>query len=243
MNTSTMNLEPVPLFSKQVGTHGFINVVDVMPRLVEPGSLLCCDQAIVDSARVSYSGGTTRKSTDAGLIKYLFKNKHTSPFEMVQFKFHVSAPIFVIRQWQRHRMATYNEVSGRYSVLDEKFWKPTEFRKQSQTNKQGSSDEPFDPMVNEELLDEYETHLQNSYKLYERMITSGVAREMARTVLPLSTYTEMYVKTDLHNLLRFIKLRSDYHAQQEIRDYSLALEKILEEYCPITMEAYREFGF
>jgi thymidylate synthase (FAD) len=239
-----MAMEIVKLISKQVGTSGgFINVVDVMPRLVEQGSLLRCDQAIVDAARVSYSSGTTRKNTDEGLVRYLFKNKHTSPFEMVQFKFHVRAPIFVIRQWQRHRMATYNEISGRYSVIDEKFWKPERFRKQSRTNKQGSSEEPLDQLVNEQLLSDYQTNLDSCYKLYERMIASGVAREMARTVLPLSTYTEMYVKTDLHNLLRFIKLRSDNHAQQEIREYSIALEQILEEYCPITMEAYREFGF
>jgi thymidylate synthase (FAD) len=233
----------LPLIQKQITSTGFIHVVDVLPRFIpDNNSLMKCDYAIVQAARVSYSNGTTQKSTDSQLVKYLLKNKHTTPFEMVQFKFHVSAPLFVVRQWQRHRMATYNELSGRYSMMSDTFWKPDRFRKQSTTNKQGSSDEPFDDYMNEALLSDYNKHIDNSYSLYRKMLDQGVTREMARTVLPLSVNTQFYWSINLHNLLNFIRLRNDHHAQEEIRKYAQAIEEILEEYCPVTMSAYREFS-
>jgi len=230
----------LPLLEKQLPNGGFVRVVDVMPRLIDNDNPLKCDASIVQAARVSYSNGTTHKNTDENLVKYLFKNKHTTPFEMVQFKFHVAAPIFVVRQWQRHRMSTYNEMSGRYSMMPDTFWKPERFRKQSKTNKQGSSDEPMDSTLNNELLLEYSAHMDRSYTFYKKLLDHGVSREIARTVLPLSINTQFYWKIDLHNLLRFISLRNDHHAQEEIRVYAQAIEEILMEYCPITMKAYLE---
>ena len=144
------------LLEKTVGKNGFVRVVDVMPRITH--SQLKCDEAIVQAARVSYSAGTKTKHSDSSLIKYLLRNNHTSPFEMVEFKFHIKAPIFITRQWQRHRMSSYNEISGRYSVLSETFWEPTEFRKQSLVNKQGSED-AIDGPLNWKLVNEYNDHI------------------------------------------------------------------------------------
>jgi thymidylate synthase (FAD) len=239
INVYSKMSEVLPLLQKQINSTGFIHVVDVMPRLVLKDCPLKCDYSIVQAARVSYGAGTTKKSTDQNLIRYLFKNKHSTPFEMIQFKFHVSAPIFVVRQWQRHRTGTFNELSGRYSMMGDTFWKPGSFRKQSITNKQGSSDEPMEETINNELLEEYSDHIEKSYLFYKKMIDQGVSRELARTVLPLSVNTQFYWSTNLHNLLHFTKLRSDPHAQEEIRVYAKAIEEILDEYCPITMESYR----
>ena len=231
----------IPLNSaiqKVVGKHGFVRLVDFMPRIIK--SPLKCDEAIVQAARVSYSSGTKNKRTDVSLVKYLLKNNHTSPFEMVEFKFHVKAPLFVVRQWQRHRMSSYNEISGRYSVLSDTFWEPESFRKQSEINKQGS-EVPIDGPLNWKLINEYNDHISTTYKFYEHLLSQGVSREMARSVLPVSIYTEFYWKIDLHNLLRFISLRSDKHAQFEIREYSDVIKQIVTEYCPITMEAFDEY--
>jgi thymidylate synthase (FAD) len=221
-----------------VGNNGFVKLVDLLPRIVDNQELLC-DAAIVQAARVSYSGGTTKTSSDKALVKYLFKNAHTTPFEMVEFKFHIKAPIFVIRQWQRHRMSSYNELSARYSLIEDSFWVPKRLRTQSDDNKQGSG---ADLENDSQLIKMMYRHQEESYELYQLLINEGVCREMARTVLPLSINSEFYWKIDLHNLLRFVGLRSDHHAQFEIREYSDAIKKILKKYCPITMEAFEEYS-
>ena len=226
------------LTEENVGNNGFVKLVDILPRVVDNPELLC-DAAIVQAARVSYSGGTTKTSSDKALVKYLFKNAHTTPFEMVQFKFHIKAPIFVIRQWQRHRMSSYNELSARYSLIEDSFWTPKRLRTQSDDNKQGSGAE----LENDsQLIKMMERNQEESYELYQLLINEGVCREMARTVLPLSINSEFYWKIDLHNLLRFISLRSDHHAQFEIQEYSNAIKKIVKKYCPITMSAFEEYS-
>jgi thymidylate synthase (FAD) len=226
------------LTEKIVGNNGFVKLVDIMPRIIpEEHDDLLCDYAILQAARVSYSG-MNKKSSDKGLIKYLLKNAHTTPFEMVQFKFHIKAPLFVIRQWQRHRMSSYNELSARYSELKDSFWVPKKLRSQDEVNKQGSAKH----LENDsELIKMITSHQEQSYELYQTLINEGVCREMARTVLPLSINSEFYWKIDLHNLLRFIGLRSDHHAQFEIREYSDAIKEIVKLYCPTTMEAYEEY--
>jgi len=222
-----------------VGNNGFVKLVDVLPRVLSDDQLdLKCDAAIVQAARISYSSGTTSKNSDKALVKYLLKNAHTTPFEMVQFKFHIKAPLFVIRQWQRHRMSSYNELSARYSLIQDSFWIPKSLRSQSDINKQGSGE---DIGNDSELIKMMTSHQEQSYELYQTLINEGVCREMARTVLPVSINSEFYWKIDLHNLLRFITLRSDHHAQYEIREYSDAIKKIIKEYCPITMEAFEEY--
>ena len=226
------------LTEESVGNNGFVKLVDILPRIVNDQELLC-DAAIVQAARVSYSGGTTKTSSDKALVKYLFKNAHTTPFEMVQFKFHIKAPIFVIRQWQRHRMSSYNELSARYSLIEDSFWVPNRLRTQSDDNKQGSG---ADLENDSQLIKMMCRHQEESYELYELLLKEGVCREMARTILPLSINSEFYWKIDLHNLLRFIGLRSDHHAQFEIREYSDAIKKIVKKYCPITMEAFEEYS-
>jgi len=234
-----MNESILPLTEESVGNNGFVKLVDLMPRVLTPDQLdMKCDAAIVQAARISYSGGTTTKNLDKALVKYLLKNAHTTPFEMVQFKFHIKAPLFVIRQWQRHRMSSYNEVSARYSIVKDSFWIPDHLRAQSDVNKQGSEGilQMSNPYI--ELMADHQTA---SYQLYETLIKSGVCREMARTVLPTSINSEFYWKIDLHNLLRFVTLRSDHHAQYEIRQYSDAIKKIIMQYCPITMEAFEEY--
>lgn len=231
------------LAEKTVGKSGFVRVVDVLPRVLPVAAVesgLMCDYAVVQAARVSYGNGTKQKNSDSNLIKYLFKNQHTTPFEMVQFKFHISAPLFVVRQWQRHRMSTYNEISGRYSELEESFWEPVSFRKQSILNKQ-SSEENLTECTNNILIQKYKFHMDNSYSFYKELLDTGVSREMARTVLPVSINTQFYWKIDLHNLLRFINLRSHQHAQFEIREYSDAIHEILKEYCPVSVEAFEEY--
>lgn len=226
------------LSERNVGNNGFVKLVDVMPRIIpEEYNELLCDYAILQAARVSYAG-TTKKSSDKGLIKYLLKNAHTTPFEMVQFKFHIKAPLFVIRQWQRHRMSSYNELSARYSVIEDSFWVPEKLRTQSEVNKQ-SSDKDLENDL--EIIKMMTAHQESSYQLYQTLLKEGVSREMARTVLPVSINSEFYWKIDLHNLLRFIGLRSDCHAQFEIREYSNAIRDIIKEYCPITIEAYNEY--
>uniref|UniRef100_A0A6C0I8T7 Thymidylate synthase n=1 Tax=viral metagenome TaxID=1070528 RepID=A0A6C0I8T7_9ZZZZ len=226
----------LPLFEPVIVGSGFVKIVDVLPRVV-PDLELKCDSAIVQAARVSYSGGTTTKKSDKALIKYLLKNAHTTPFEMVQFKFHIKAPLFVVRQWQRHRMSSYNELSARYSVIEDSFWVPETLRTQSAINKQGSGE----PVDRPDLIESMVKHQQDSYKLYTSLLDSGVSRELARTVLPLSINTEFYWKIDLHNLLRFISLRNDNHAQFEIQQYASVIKDIVREYCPITIEAFDEY--
>ena len=266
--------EPIPVLD-----HGFIRVVDYMGD----------DSAIVQAARVSYGKGTKQVSIDRGLIRYLLRHRHTTPFEMCEIKFHVKLPIFVARQWIRHRTANVNEYSARYSILDKEFYIPDEkyFNElmaekviqkkdetkqtpdlfgadksagslqataaQSKTNNQGR-----DEFVSSEEADEYlkQIGLSNeySYRAYEKLLNEkpdgtivdpnkkGLARELARMVLPTNIYTQWYWKVDLHNLLHFISLRADTHAQYEIRVYAEAMLDVVKRWVPIVCEAFEDYA-
>ncbi|MEM1329171.1 MAG: FAD-dependent thymidylate synthase [Planctomycetota bacterium] len=225
--------------------HGFIALVDAMPRLVPEGQT--ADSAIVQAARVSYGAGTKKVHEDRGLIRYLLRHQHTTPFEMVEFKFHVAMPIFIARQWIRHRTANVNEYSARYSVVPDRFYRPAAdaVRKQSASNRQGG-ELPFDRTVPEEArtADEYLAYLDSveaQYATYESLLDKGVSRELARAGLPVNAYTEWYWKCDLHNILRFLALRIDSHAQKEIRDYAEAMLALIEPIVPVTVEAWRDY--
>lgn len=224
-----------------VHDHGFIALVDVMPRLVPEGQT--ADAAIVQAARVSYGQGTKQVSEDRTLVRYLLRHRHTTPFEMIEFKFHVAMPMFVARQWIRHRTANVNEYSARYSIVPDRFYRPSvdNIRKQSAVNRQGG-DEPVDAATAEQflaLLDRAETN----YRDYLSLTEKGVARELARAALPVSVYTEWYWKCDLHNTLRFLSLRMDPHAQQEIQDFARAMFRLIEPIVPIACEAWRDYDF
>jgi thymidylate synthase (FAD) len=205
---------------------GFVRLVDVMGD----------DRAIVQAARVSYGEGTKSFRQDASLIDYLMRHRHTSPFEMVEFKFHIKAPIFVVRQWFRHRTASVNEISARYSVLKDEFYVPEKFRFQSKTNKQKSEGEFED----REALETYLRAINESYKSYIALLDRGVAREMARSTLPVSIYTEFYWKQDLHNLFHFLKLRLGEDAQHEIREYAKAIAQIVKDRVPLAYASFEE---
>ncbi|MDP1660672.1 MAG: FAD-dependent thymidylate synthase [Phycisphaerales bacterium] len=227
--------------------HGFVALVDAMPRLVPTGQT--ADQAIVQAARVSYGHGTKQVSEDRGLIRYLLRHRHTTPFEMVEFKFHIAMPIFIARQWIRHRTANVNEYSGRYSVMPDKFYRPTmeQVRKQSSANRQGG-EQTFDTGGGGDEAATAEAFIQflaDSEKLYERYIgltEKGVSRELARIGLPVSLYTQWYWKIDLHNLLHFLSLRMDAHAQEEIQLYSRAMYDLIQPIVPVTMEAWHDYA-
>ena len=214
---------------------GFIRVVDYM------GS----DAAIVQAARVSYGIGTKKVSEDRGLIRYLLRHRHTTPFEMCEIKFHVRVPMDCWRQWIRHRTANVNEYSTRYSIAIDAAQRtsPDTWRKQAAENRQGSAGY-FDASVGAELSQKEAGLLDLSRALYEERLAKGVAREQARKDLPLSTYTEAYWKCDLHNLLHFIGLRMDSHAQEEIRAYAQVLgEEIVKRWCPYSWEAFMDYHF
>lgn len=223
----------------KVHDHGLVALTDVMPRLVPEGKT--ADFAIVQAARVSYGQGTKQVSEDRGLIRYLARHRHSTPFEMVEFKFHHAMPIFVARQWIRHRTANVNEYSARYSVVKDRFYRPTidNVRQQSLTNRQGGDDR-IDAGTAQEFLDYLDT-AERQYAEYERLIEKGVSRELARIALPVSVYTEWYWKIDLHNLLRFLSLRMDAHAQQEIRDYATAMFELIRPIVPIAAEAFLDY--
>lgn len=212
---------------------GFIRVVDYM------GS----DNSIVQAARVSYGEGTKKTSEDRGLIRYLMRHKHTTPLEMCEIKFHIKVPMDCWRQWIRHRTANVNEYSTRYSIAIDAMQKTNEneWRKQSNTNKQGSAS--FIESPTGKLLSLKEEQLQQQIKeVYEERIKLGVAREQARKDLSLSTYTEAYWKIDLHNLLHFLALRMDSHAQLEIRNYANIIgQEIVSKWCPMVWEAFQEY--
>jgi thymidylate synthase (FAD) len=225
----------------KVHDHGMVALIDVMPRLVPVGKT--ADSAIVQAARVSYGEGTKQVSEDKGLIRYLARHRHTTPFEMIEFKFHHVMPIFVARQWVRHRTANINEYSARYSVVRDRFYRPSadEVRKQSTINRQGG-DEVIDEMTAKEFT-EYLDQSERQYAAYEKLIEKGVSRELARIALPVSVYTEWYWKCDLHNTLRFLSLRMDPHAQQEIRDYATAMYELIKPIVPIAAEAFMDYDF
>jgi len=223
----------------RIHEHGMIALVDVMPRLVRGEQT--ADSAIVQAARVSYGSGTKRVQEDRGLIRYLMRHRHTTPFEMVEFKFHVAMPIFVARQWIRHRTANVNEYSARYSVVPDRFYVPTadNVRKQSRSNRQGG-EELIDIGTAEEFLDYLES-CRKQYARYEQLLEKGVSRELARIGLPVNVYTEWYWKCDLHNILHFLSLRMDEHAQKEIRDYAVAMFELIKPIVPVTCEAFEDY--
>ena len=240
-----MSIYNIPFHSstRNVLKTGFVKLVDCMPRVIPlEQKKMMCDSAIVQAARVSYGQGLKDYETDSKLINYLFKHKHTSPFEMVKFKFHVKAPIFVARQWFRHRMGNYNEISGRYSELDEEVYVPDKVSSQSTINKQLSDNDDLlnsNDIVKDLILNGYMIN-KSSFKNYQDLMKEGVSRETARINLPLSLFTEFYFCMDLHNLLNFIKLRNSKNAQHEIKEYASAIESIITPLCPITMEAYNQ---
>ncbi len=223
--------------------HGFVRVVDYMGD----------DAAIVQAARVSYGKGTRKISEDRGLIHYLLRHRHTTPFEMCEIKFHVKLPIFVARQWIRHRTANVNEYSARYSVLDEEFYVPApeHLATQSQINKQGR-DDALPAAEAAEVLAAIRNEGARAYGTYTKLLNetakgevidekrNGIARELARMVLPANIYSQWYWKIDLHNLLHFLSLRADPHAQYEIRVYAEAMLDVVKRWVPITYEAFMQ---
>jgi len=215
---------------KEVLDHGYVLLVDVMGN----------DDAIADAARVSYDKGTTQVRNNERLIKYLYKHDHSSPFEQVEFKFEVKLPMFVARQMVRHRTASLNEVSARYSVLEDEFYVPELERLNTQhsKNKQQSSTEVIQNP--EEVRDKIIELQKKSYETYLELLDQGLVRELARNVLPVSIYTKWVWKIDLKNLLHFIRLRESSDAQYEIKVYAEAMLELIEPYVPITIEAYRE---
>ena len=210
---------------------GFVRLVEAMGD----------DSSIVQSARVSYGKGTKTVNEDRGLIRYLMRHQHTTPFEMVEFKFHCRMPIFVARQWIRHRTANVNEMSARYSEMPEWFYDPSPelCTTQSAQNRQGGTG---DQVADSEESSQYfkDTH-KKTYEIYEGFLQKGMRRELARAILPISLYTEWYWKIDLHNLLHFLKLRMDPHAQYEIRVFAEAMAEIVKERVPFAWEAFEDY--
>ncbi|MDB9972018.1 FAD-dependent thymidylate synthase [Alphaproteobacteria bacterium] len=224
--------------------HGFIRVVDYMGD----------DQAVVQAARVSYGKGTTRVSEDRGLIRYLMRHRHSTPFEMCEIKLHVKLPMFIARQWIRHRTASINEYSARYSVLDKEFYIPDakDLAVQSVSNRQGRGGVLSEKDSNE-ALEMLKRDAEKCFDTYEYLLNEksngdiidnnrdGLARELARINLTLNTYTQWYWKTNLHNLMNFIYLRADSHAQYEIRVYADIIYDIMKAWVPITAEAFSSY--
>ena len=213
---------------------GFVCLVDVMGD----------DSSVVQAARVSYGEGTKTISDDRGLIRYLMRHRHSTPFEMAELKFMIRVPMDTWRQWIRHRTANVNEYSTRYSeAIDARqITAPHEWRAQSQTNRQGSAPDAGISAFNQELLSAHESQLHElATDVYQERLALGVAREQARKDLPLSTYTEAYWKVDLHNLLHFLALRMDSHAQLEIRQYANAIAEVVQHLFPLTWEAFEDY--
>jgi thymidylate synthase (FAD) len=231
-----MLFEPIPVLD-----HGFVRVVDYMGD----------DSSVVQAARVSYGRGTRKISEDSALIRYLLRHRHTTPFEMAEIKLHVKLPIFVARQWIRHRTASVNEYSARYSILDKEFYVPAKehLAAQSASNRQGRGealDDKKAAKVLEILLNDAET----VYRHYLRMLGEddagssagpGLARELARMNLSLNFYTQWYWKVDLHNFMNFLRLRADAHAQYEIRVYADRMLEVMEKWVPLSHAAFEEF--
>ena len=211
---------------------GFVRLVDSMGG----------DDAIVQAARVSYGKGTSKLSQDRGLIRYLMRHRHSTPFEMVEFKFHCKMPIFVARQWVRHRTANINEYSLRYSEARDEFYypDPKHIQFQSALNKQGRMGE-VTPELKQKVQDYFKEISERSFEIYSELNQAGIARELARSILPVNLYTEWYWKNDLHNLLHFIGLRSDSHAQYEIRVFSDAMAESVKAVAPFAWEAYQDY--
>lgn len=231
--------EPIPVLD-----HGFIRVIDYMGT----------DSAIVQAARVSYGKGTKKTREDAGLINYLLRHRHTTPFEMCEIKLHIKLPIFIARQWIRHRTANVNEYSGRYSILDREFYVPApeHLAAQSISNRQGRGD-VLEGEEAHRVLDILKSDAQQCYDHYQEMLNEdevgnvvdeekqGLARELARMNLPVNFYTQWYWKIDLHNFMHFLALRADDHAQYEIRVYAQAMLDVLKRWVPITYAAFMDY--
>jgi len=204
------------------------------------------DLSVVRAARTSYNA-TWRAGEDAGsdakLINYLWKNRHSTPFEAVTFTFYIEAPIFVVRQWHRHRTQSYNEQSARYTVLPETFYIPEldKIALQSTNNKQGRGDsEDFDLDIRKDIQEKLTSHSKQSFKTYNELLETGLAKELARSILPVNTYTKMCVTVNLLNLLKFLTLRCDSHAQYEIRVYAEAILELIRPIVPVTVAAWEE---
>lgn len=237
-------LEELLFTAMPVLDHGFVRVIDYMGD----------DAAVVQAARVSYGRGTRRVSEDAGLIRYLMRHRHTTPFEMCEIKFHIKLPIFIARQWIRHRMANVNEYSARYSVLDREFYLPApeHLAAQSANNRQGRGNVLSGPEAHEVLTLLRDDAMRN-YDHYMFMLNEeadgspadpgrqGLARELARMNLTLNAYTQWYWKADLHNLLHFLSLRADAHAQYEIRAYADAMLSVVKAWVPQTYAAFADY--
>lgn len=226
-----VDLVAVPDDAVQVLDHGYVALVDVMGT----------DDDIAEAARLSYGRGTKKARDNSGLIRYLYSHAHTSPFEMVEMKFQMRLPIFVMRQWVRHRTANLNEYSGRYSVMPRLFYvpEPHQIMGQSQVNKQGSEGKL--PQIEAAAMCEQIRMMSDScFNLYEDFLERGMSREMARIVLPLNTYTEIMWKMDLNNMLKFLWLRDDSHAQPEIQAFAKVIAQMVEENFPKTYAAYKE---
>jgi len=226
----TLNWMDKPVNAIQVLDHGFFEVKEVM------GS----DKTIADSARMSYGRGTKKVNNDAGLINYLVHNHHTSPLEMGEIRFHMRLPIFVMRQLVRHRTANLNEYSGRYSEMVELFYVPNleQIKKQEKVNKQGSGD-PLPDSIARAVQGRIEDTSSNAFAEYQALLRDGVSRETARMVLPLNTYTECVWKLDVSNLIKFLYLRDDDHAQWEIRQYAIRIAEAVEHFFPLVYAAYK----
>jgi thymidylate synthase (FAD) len=210
---------------------GFVRLVDSMPREN-------VDEAIVQAARVSYADGTTTARNNEGLIRYLLRHWHTTPFEMAVFKFHIKMPIFIARQHMRHRTASVNEMSARYSVVPCEHFEPDEYRGQSSVNKQSSEGVlRLDP----ELVSQVAANKGGAFEIYQKMLDGGCSRELARCHLPQSTYTEFYWQMNLHNLMHYLHLRMEAGAQKEIRDYATAIYELVLPLAPLTMTAFKDF--
>ena len=242
---TVQQLEKILFEPIKVLDHGFIRVIDYMGD----------DAAIVQAARVSYGKGTKMLSQDKGLINYLMRHYHTTPFEMCEIKLHIKLPIFIARQWIRHRTANVNEYSARYSILDKEFYlpDPQNIEIQSQSNKQGREG-ILDPNKAQRVLDILREDSLRCYDNYMDLLNldektgevkdpnkDGIARELARMNLTLNYYTQWYWKIDLNNLLHFLRLRADAHAQYEIREYSNIMLDIVSKWVPLTYEAFTNY--
>ncbi len=244
LRATSNELEKILYQAFPVLDHGFIRVVDYMGD----------DAAVVQAARVSYGKGTKRKSEDQGLINYLLRHRHTTPFEMCEIKFHVKMPIFVARQWLRHRTASVNEYSGRYSIMDKEFYipAPEHIAAQSLSNNQGRGD-ILEGRDAARVLEYLKHDALLTYKHYQELINfddegniidedrPSLARELARMNLPVNFYTQFYWKIDLHNFMHFLSLRADSHAQYEIRVYAEKMLEILKAWMPMTHHAFMEY--
>lgn len=249
-NASQTRRATVPALEEILGAalpvldHGFVRVVDYMGD----------DAAVVQAARVSYGKGTRRVQEDQGLIRYLLRHRHTTPFEMCEIKYHIKLPIFVARQWIRHRTANVNEYSGRYSILDREFYipSPEHLAAQSSSNRQGRG-QVLQGEEAESALAILKRDAEQAYEDYERLLNEradgsvidpdrqGLARELARMNLPVNFYTQWYWKVDLHNLLHFLMLRADPHAQYEIRAYAEVMLETVKRWVPLTYQAFEDY--